>query len=128
MEPKLTLDFIKRLRVPIRDKAGKLLWMNRFHWYDHSRAQDNSLIHWELKFTIDGWEWGFDLAPSKPNDWDNSEYVMLWLHNYDPNRFLVALHLETEQDLIRFFEAFKVEYDVLVPEDTELPAKMTQTD
>lgn len=110
---------MRRLRFPIRDRVGKELWRNRFHWRVNKKMRNGfEYIHWVVQFTIEGWEWGIELAPENGNDWHNSSYATMWLHNYDPNQFLVGLHLYTEQDLLRWLDAFKLEY--LLVDESEL--------
>lgn len=115
----LTLGWLRSLRFPMRDKAGKLLWEKRFQWAWHGGADQVKQKHWQLDFTINGWDWYIDLAPEK-GEWDNgrnddptwekSGFIFMWLGNRDPHRFLVAIDLHEPQDLIRFLQAFKLEF------------------
>ncbi len=112
-ETKLSLDWLRRLRFPQRDRAGNEYTYRKFHWrVNQTMPNGFEHVHWELKFDVQRWEWGFDVASMGGNDFDHSEYWTMWLHNYDPNRFLVGIEIHTQEDLTRFFDAFHLEYRV----------------
>lgn len=114
-DDKLTLNQLRRLRFPIRNKKGEVVTERRPHFIPPS--ENRPWVTWEIKFDVDRWEWGMTFAPEKWQDraWTESDHVIMWLHNYDPNRFLVGINLYTVADLLRFLDAFKVEY-YFIPE------------
>jgi hypothetical protein len=118
-EEKLTLDKLRSLRFPRRDRRGEVIWDDRFKWTLRGAPGQRKAKHWELTFDIDGWERYIELAPqidewedgeNRDPNWEQSEYVNMWLGNKDPNRFLVGISLHTLPDLTRFLDAFKLEY------------------
>lgn len=118
-DDKLTLTQLRRLRFPRRNLRGEVIWTDRFHWEPTSERVP--WVAWVLHFDVQRWEWGISLAPEKHQDleWTESEYIVLWLHNYDPNRFLVGIQIETVHDLLRFLDAFKVEYYFITAEEVK---------
>jgi hypothetical protein len=116
----LTLAWLRSLQFPVRDASGKCYMTKRFQWRWCGNIQSRPLMkHWELTFDVNRWEWYIELAPEKqetddgrnpdPN-WDQSKYVIMWMGNHDPNRFLVGIELREPKDLTRFLDAFKLEY------------------
>lgn len=114
-DEKLTLLQLRRIRCPVRDKKGKVYTERKFQW--NTRKENGiEVVMWALHFDVQGWEWGLELKPDRQfddTDWTQSDYVIMWIHNYDPNRFLFGIHLVTLRDLTLFLDAFKVEYYLL---------------
>lgn len=120
MNTRLSLDWLRCIRVVVCDRKGQELTTRKFQWFVNQRMPNGfEYICWGLKFDVQRWEWGIVLGAEGWNNFDKGNWIM-WLHNYDPNRFLVGIELECQEDLLRWLEAFRLEYRVLPLDEANL--------